>query len=134
MVFYRFVFIISLFIAAFLTSCTPARQPTPTLHAVLGLSSGNPELTLELSKNTYKSGEPITGMLTLRNTGDSELLVNGRMAPNEQTAPERLRDIVFSIFGRGFDSPRLHFCCCKLSRSLVAFRFSPRLGDVGVQV
>lgn len=99
MISYRFVFIFSLFIGAFLASCTPAGQPTPTLDAVFGSSSGNPELTLELSKNTYKSGEPITGMLTLRNAGESEILVNGRMAPNEQTAPERLRDIVFSIRG-----------------------------------
>jgi len=81
------------------SSCIVSGQPTANNESTSDSSTGLLMLMLELDKSTYQSDEPITGTLTLRNTGESEVLVNGRMAPNEQTAPERLRDIVFSIRG-----------------------------------
>ncbi len=96
---YRLVLICWIAFGAFLAACAASGPPTANVESTSVSSSGLIELGIEFEKSTYQSDEPIAALLTLANVGKNEVLVNGRLIPNEQTAPERLRDIVFSIRG-----------------------------------
>ncbi|MFQ5942328.1 MAG: hypothetical protein ACE5JF_02120 [Anaerolineales bacterium] len=77
---------------------SPAILATTIGHETVH-TSGLIEFGIDYEKSTYLPDEPIAALLTLTNVGKNEVLVNGRLIPNEQTAPERLRYIVFSIRG-----------------------------------
>jgi len=55
------------------------------------------ELQISLQKSTYRLGSTIPVSVSLKNTGDINLLINSRMAVNFLGAPESLRDITFNI-------------------------------------
>ncbi len=56
----------------------PQIQPSPSVAAnspaALG-KSGSLELTINIGKNSFASGEIISALLTLKNTGDKEVLI-----------------------------------------------------------
>jgi len=54
-------------------------------------------LQINLQRSTYRLGSTIPVSVSLKNTGDINLLINSRMAVNFLGAPESLRDITFNI-------------------------------------
>lgn len=57
------------------------------------------ELEIMLGKSTYRSTSSIPIYIKLKNTGETKILVNGRMAVNYYNAPTALRDITFVLIG-----------------------------------
>lgn len=57
------------------------------------------ELEIMLDKLAYRSNSPIPIYIKLKNTGETKVLVNGRMAVNYFNAPTALRDITFVLIG-----------------------------------
>ena len=55
------------------------------------------QLTLELNKSTFAAGEPISGKITLRNTGPESVEVNGRMALNAPFSPRVFREVALAL-------------------------------------
>ncbi|MFV2045084.1 MAG: hypothetical protein ACC700_17845 [Anaerolineales bacterium] len=96
---YRFVLTSWIVIGTILGSCTTSGQPTLAGNSTLESSGGRIELGLDFEKVSYLYNEQIVALLTIKNVGENEVVINKRMAPNEETAAERLRDIVFSIRG-----------------------------------
>jgi len=57
------------------------------------------ELTLDFNQTKFAPGEPINGVVRLRNVGPEPIPVNGRLAINTPYAPEEMRDIAFTVSG-----------------------------------
>src|SRR6185295_8777795 len=55
------------------------------------------ELTLNFDQDTVAPGEPIKGVVRLRNAGSQSVRVNGRLAINTPYAPEEMRDLAFTV-------------------------------------
>jgi hypothetical protein len=76
-----------------LTSCSPIqRTATSTGSQYIAL-----ELTLELDQSVYSNYQAIAANLSLKNTGDSNLVVHARMVPGLPSSPAPFRDISFEI-------------------------------------
>jgi len=54
-------------------------------------------LTLTLDQVSYSQGDAVEATLTLRNNGSESRLVNSRMALNQESAPNAVREIEFAI-------------------------------------
>jgi len=54
-------------------------------------------LTLTLDQVSYSQEDPVQATLTLRNNGSESRLVNSRMALNQGSAPDAVREIEFII-------------------------------------
>ena len=55
------------------------------------------EFTLTLNQITFAPGEPITGLVRLRNMDGEPATVNGRLALNTPYAPQGMREIAFRL-------------------------------------
>ena len=56
-----------------------------------------PELSVAFDKTEYRPGDPIQVTFTLRNTEQTPVLVNGRLALNAPFAPPRYREVALTI-------------------------------------
>lgn len=55
------------------------------------------ELEIEMEKLVYPSNSSIPILIRLKNTGNTNIVVNGRMSVNHLGAPKGLQDIAFSV-------------------------------------
>ncbi len=56
-------------------------------------------LSLSLSKDTFRPDEPVEGTFTLRNAGAEPALVNARLGINTPHAPQEFRELALNVTG-----------------------------------
>lgn len=57
------------------------------------------KLILSLDKTIYQPNEAVSALISLKNVGNKDLVVNRRMTVNFSAAPNKFRDISFTITG-----------------------------------
>jgi hypothetical protein len=78
-----------------MSSCSVSDSSNKTQSAEFNESDLS--LALELDKDVYEKKEAILAVLSLVNQGESEFVINSRMAVNNSLTPEIVRDLEFII-------------------------------------
>lgn len=80
-----------------LSGCDLGGEQAPDPTRAVGGVSTMLDFTIELADDTFKVGDSIPVTLTLTNAGQQSAVVNIRMAPNAQHAPDETRDVTFTV-------------------------------------